>query len=114
MEACRAGAWPTPAVTTQPMSTSSTSSGATPARSSAPRMAVAPSWGAGTDASALPKEPMGVRAAERRTEVGIAESEDRRIGGPEDRRTGGPGQRYGPDERAEKLAEADARDVQAA
>lgn len=32
MDACRAGAWPTPAVTTLPMITSSTWSGRTPAR----------------------------------------------------------------------------------
>ena len=35
MEACRAGAWPMPAGSTQPISTSLTSSGFTPARSMA-------------------------------------------------------------------------------
>src|SRR5581483_3038514 len=61
--ACRAGAWPTPAWTTLPSSTSSTASGGTPARASAARTATAPSWGAGTSASAPRKRPIGVRAA---------------------------------------------------
>ena len=43
--------------------TSSTSSGATPARSSAPLMATAPSSCAGSVAKAPLKEPTGVRAA---------------------------------------------------
>ena len=42
--AWRAGAWPWPAGSTQPISTSSIASGATPARSTAARIAAAPSW----------------------------------------------------------------------
>jgi hypothetical protein len=42
--ACRAGAWPCPAPSTLPISTSSTSSAATPARSKAALIATAPSW----------------------------------------------------------------------
>ena len=49
--AWRAGAWPTPAGSTMPMWTRPTSPGATPARSSAALIAVAPSRGAGTEAS---------------------------------------------------------------
>ena len=62
--AWRAGAWPDPAPSTWPMMTSSM--GAPPgteARSTAARMAVAPSSTAGTPASAPPNLPMGVRAA---------------------------------------------------
>ena len=44
--ACRAGAWPRPAGSTQPKRTSSTESGGMPARSTAARMAAAPSSGA--------------------------------------------------------------------
>ena len=44
--AWRAGAWPRPALSTLPMMTSCTSSGPTPARSSAARMATLPSCGA--------------------------------------------------------------------
>jgi hypothetical protein len=61
--ACRAGACPTPAGSTIPMWTSPTSPGATPARSIAARIAVAPSFGAGTDDSDPKKLPMAVRAA---------------------------------------------------
>src|SRR5689334_14308128 len=50
-DACRAGAWPSPAGSTQPMNTSATASGETPARSSAALIAVAPSFGAETLAS---------------------------------------------------------------
>ena len=51
-EAWRAGAWPRPAESTQPMITSSTSSGDTEARSSAARIAAAPSSGAPASLSA--------------------------------------------------------------
>ena len=44
--ACRAGACPSPAGSTQPITTSSTRSAATPACPSAPRIAAAPSDGA--------------------------------------------------------------------
>ena len=50
-EACRAGACPWPAGNTQPMMVSSTSAGATPARSKAALMATAPNAGAGKLAS---------------------------------------------------------------
>ena len=63
-DACRAGAWPLPACRTWPMTTSSKgASGARPARSTAARMATAPSSTAGTPASAPPNFPIGVRAA---------------------------------------------------
>ncbi len=61
--AWRAGAWPTPACRTFPITTSSTADGETPDRSRAARIAVAPSRGAGTADSEPMKEPMGVRAA---------------------------------------------------
>ena len=41
--AWREGAWPTPPCSTWPMTAYSTSSSSTPARSSAPRIAIAPS-----------------------------------------------------------------------
>ena len=62
MEACRAGAWPWPAGSTQPISTSLTSSGFTPARSMAALMAALPSCGAVSGASTPWKLPMAVRA----------------------------------------------------
>src|SRR5688572_16272847 len=62
-DACRAGAWPRPAGSTQPMITSSTWSAATPACSSAPVMAAAPSAGVGTPVNWPRKEPMAVRLA---------------------------------------------------
>src|SRR5262249_12679118 len=49
------------------MMTCSTSSGRTPARLRAPRIAAAPSAGAGTEESLPRNEPIGVRAAERMT-----------------------------------------------
>ncbi len=62
--ACRAGAWPDPAPRTWPMMTSSILvPRARPARSTAARIATAPSSTAGTPASAPPNLPMGVRAA---------------------------------------------------
>jgi len=61
--AWRAGFWPTPAVSTWPMITSETCSGARPARSSALRITIAPSSAAGILARLPPNLPMGVRAA---------------------------------------------------
>src|SRR4249919_719079 len=63
MAAWRAGAWPRPAGRTQPMITSSTWSGARPAWSRAPAMAVAPSVGVGTPVNWPSREPMAVRLA---------------------------------------------------
>ena len=63
--AWRAGAWPAPAWMTCPMITSSTRSGAMPDRSTAARMAVAPSSVAGTVERPPPNLPIGVRAADR-------------------------------------------------
>ena len=62
IEACRAGAWPRPAGSTQPISTSLTSSGFTPARSTAALIAALPSCGAVSGASTPWKPPMAVRA----------------------------------------------------
>ena len=64
--ACRAGAWPAPACSTWPMSTSSIASAGTPARSTAAAMAMPPKVVAGTSASAPANLPIGVRAAETR------------------------------------------------
>ena len=61
--ACRAGAWPRLAGSTQPMITSDTSSAGTPAWASAAAMAVAPSAGVGTPVNWPRKEPMAVRLA---------------------------------------------------
>ncbi|GAB1413536.1 hypothetical protein MASR1M97_22720 [Candidatus Desulfobacillus denitrificans] len=66
-EAWRAGAWPWPAGSTQPMITSSTCSGLRPARSTAARMALAPSWAQVSEAKSPWKPPIGVRAAETMT-----------------------------------------------
>ena len=63
LAACRAGACPTFALSTFPMNSSCTSSGAQRARSSASRTASAPSAGADIDDSAPLRAPMGVRAA---------------------------------------------------
>ncbi len=60
--ACRAGAWPRPAGSTQPIRICSTASGSTPARSTAAFTATAPSSVAEAPASAPWKPPMGVRA----------------------------------------------------
>ena len=64
--AWRAGACPAPACSTWPIRTSSTSAvaGSRPARSTAARIATAPSSVAGTPASAPPNLPIGVRAAD--------------------------------------------------
>src|SRR5690606_13438294 len=61
--AWRAGAWPRPAGSTQPMITSSTWSAATPACSSAPVMTAEPRAGVGTPVNWPRKEPMAVRLA---------------------------------------------------
>src|SRR6266480_2815408 len=62
-EAWRAGAWPCPAGSTQPMITSCTSAGEIPARSTAARSAAAPSSGAPKPFSSPWKAPIGVLAA---------------------------------------------------
>src|SRR3989442_855043 len=62
-EAWRAGAWPCPAGSTQPMITSCTSSGEILARSTAARIAAAPSSGAAKPFSSPWKAPIGVLAA---------------------------------------------------
>src|SRR3954453_2571371 len=69
--AWREGTWPCPACRTCPKTTCSTCSGATSARSSAPRIAVAPSSTASTDARAPPIFPNGVRAVPRMTVFGM-------------------------------------------
>src|SRR5215207_2222057 len=61
-DAWRAGAWPWPAGSTQPMMTSCTSSGLTFARSTAARIAAAPSSGAEKPLSSPWNAPIGVRA----------------------------------------------------
>ena len=66
-DACRAGACPTPAERTLPITTCSMSPGATPALSSAARIAADPRAGAGRDESFPRNEPTGVRAADRMT-----------------------------------------------
>src|SRR5712691_4991632 len=66
-EAWRAGAWPCPAGSTQPMITSCTSSGRIFARSTAARIAAAPSSGAAKLFNSPWNAPMGVRAAETMT-----------------------------------------------
>ncbi len=66
-EAWRAGACPCPAWRTLPNTTCSTSSGLTPARSRAARMATDPRAGAGSEDSLPRNDPTGVRAAERIT-----------------------------------------------
>ena len=65
--AWRAGAWPCPAGSTQPMNTSSIRSGASFARSSAAPITCEPSlWALKGDSSPM-KRPSGVRAAETMT-----------------------------------------------
>ncbi|MNE48299.1 hypothetical protein D3C80_1427540 [compost metagenome] len=61
--AWRAGAWPWPACSTQPMITSSTASLARLARSRVARIAAAPNCAAVTSLKSPRKPPMGVRAA---------------------------------------------------
>src|SRR6187200_2718291 len=65
--ACLAGACPTPPWSTWPIVTYSTSSSGTPARSSAARIAIAPSWGASYSFSPPPSFPNGVLTAETMT-----------------------------------------------
>ena len=69
--AWRAGAWPTPAVSTQPMYAWSRAPGSTPARSMAAPSATAPSCGAVRPPSAPWNDPIGVRALLRMTISGI-------------------------------------------
>src|SRR5256885_6703320 len=66
-DAWRAGAWPWPAGSTQPMITSLTSSAPILARSTAARIAAAPSSGAAKLFSSPWNAPIGVRAAETMT-----------------------------------------------
>jgi len=66
-EAWRAGAWPWPAASTHPMITSCTSSAPILARSTAARIAAAPSSGAAKFLSSPWNAPIGVRAAETMT-----------------------------------------------
>src|ERR1051325_2508645 len=66
-EAWRAGAWPWPAGRTQPMITSCTCSGRMPERSTAARIAAAPSSGAAKAFSSPWNAPIGVRATETMT-----------------------------------------------
>ncbi|MCY1283957.1 hypothetical protein D9M70_328480 [compost metagenome] len=61
--AWRAGACPWPACSTQPMIASSTVSAGSPARSTAARIAMAPSSAAERPESSPRKPPIGVRAA---------------------------------------------------
>src|SRR3954465_3982920 len=70
--AWREGAWPTPPWSTWPMIAYSTSPSSTPARSSAARIAIAPSSGARWSTGAPPSRPKGVRTAETMTERDIA------------------------------------------
>src|SRR5690348_8823700 len=67
IDAWRAGAWPWPAGSTQPMMTSWMSSGCRCVRSSAVRIAAAPGCGAATPFSSPWNAPMGVLAAETMT-----------------------------------------------
>src|SRR3954470_5069790 len=71
---CRAGAWPAPAYSTWPMITYCGSCGSRPIRSSAPRMAIAPSSGASRDARPPPSLPKGVRTAETITDRDIGKT----------------------------------------
>ncbi len=72
--AWRAGTCPWPAISTCPISTCSTSSGATPARSRAALMATAPSSAALKPASAPLILPIGVRAPATMYEPAMASS----------------------------------------
>src|SRR5690606_14351901 len=80
-EACRAGAWPRPAGSTQPMMTSSTWSGARLACSSAPVLAAEPSVGDGTPGNCPRKEPRAVRLAPTMTTSLMGDSDDLGEGG---------------------------------
>src|SRR3954471_13025579 len=72
--ACRAGARPAPARSTWPMITYCGSCGWGPIRSSAPRMAIAPSAGASWDARPPPSLPKGVRTADTITDRDIGKT----------------------------------------
>ena len=72
--AWRAGAWPTPAWSTSPMITYSTSPASSPARSSAALIAIAPSSGALYAPRPPPSLPNGVRAVETITDRAIGQS----------------------------------------
>ena len=80
-EACRAGAWPSPAGSTQPMITSSTFATSTPAWASAPWMAALPSAGVGVPVNWPRKEPMAVRLAPTMTTSDISKLRWGRPGG---------------------------------
>ena len=82
MCAWRAGFCPWPAVSTWPRMVSETSSGATPARSSAARITAAPSSCAGVLANAPLKLPTAVRAADAITILVIFPLHRRRIALP--------------------------------
>ncbi len=69
--ACREGIWPCPACSTWPMTTCSTCSGSTPARSRAALIASAPSSVASSVDRLPPILPMGVRALPRITVLGM-------------------------------------------
>jgi hypothetical protein len=69
--ACREGICPVPACSTWPMTTCSTCSGATSARSSAALMAIPPSSVGGSEARPPPSLPTGVRALPRITVRGM-------------------------------------------
>ena len=83
MAACRAGACPTPACTTFPMSTSSTSPGWIPARLTPSRMTTAPSSGAGIEESPPRNSPIAVRQAltmyASRSAISISPSDVKRV-----------------------------------
>src|SRR6516225_8162593 len=66
-DAWRAGFWPRPAPTTLPMITSSICSGFKPARATASRTTIAPSWVAASGARVPRNFPIGVRTAETMT-----------------------------------------------
>ncbi len=72
--AWRAGAWPRPAETTFPRMTSSTCSGASPARATASRTTRAPRAGAAKPFRDPRNFPVGRRTAERMTDSRIARS----------------------------------------
>ena len=72
MDACRAGFWPWPAVSTWPSMTSETSPGCRPARSKAALIATLPSSCAGRLANEPLNEPTGVRAALAMTMVDVS------------------------------------------
>src|SRR3954452_12314823 len=71
---CRAGAWPAPACSTWPMITYCGSCGSRAIRSSAPRMAVAPSAGGSWGARPPPSLPKGVRTADTITDRDIGKT----------------------------------------